>query len=188
MPKNKKIISEKYYSDILYSYLQVNSTKTESGRIIPKKMIKYVDLANILGVSRQTISKRFNKLLELGLVIPKDNNYELAVLDSSNGFLIPEATLRIMSNTLSENTINVYIFLCKKFIANKEKPCDFTIYALKDYCGLGTKGDTNNYIITDILLVLQKLGLIEYSITTNRIGDNSVKTHYHLNKVSLTCC
>ena len=121
-------------------------------------------------------------------MIPRDDKFELVTLSPVEGFLIPESTLRIMSNTLSENTINVYIFLCKAFIANKEKPCDFTIHALKAYCGLGVKGDSNNYIITDILMVLQKLGLIEYSISTNKSGEGGPKTHYHLNKINLTCC
>lgn len=191
MPKIKEITSAKYYSDILYGYLQVNSKRDETNRYVEKSLINFTQLAETLGISRQTLSKRFNKLIELGLVIPPTNDskrYTLVTLKPAEGFLIPEETLRIMGNTFNENTINVYIYLVKKFYANKEQPVGFTIQALKDFCGLGTKGDTNNYIITDILTILQKLELIYFKRNINKNEDGTIKTHYTLNKVKLTCC
>lgn len=191
VPKAQEIVSQKLYSDILYGYLQVNSSRDENGiRYIEKKLINFSSLEKLLNISRQTLSKRFSKLIEMGLVVliegSKPIKYELPVLQSKDGFLIPEETLRIMTNTLNDNTINVYVYLINRFIANKEQPFDFTITTLKSYCGLGILGDSNNYIISDILTVLQKLGLIEYTITKNKEG-NSIKTHHHLIKANLIC-
>lgn len=98
-------------------------------------------------------------------------------------FLIPQDTLRQMVSTLNENTINTYVYLANRFIANGEKPFDFTIVSVKEFCGLGTKSSSNNYIITDILHILSLLGLIKYSLT-DIIENNVIKTYYKLESVS----
>lgn len=70
VPNTKDIVAQKYYSDILYSHLQIIS-QFEPGsqeRFVPAAEINFAALGRTLGITRQTISKRFNKLIELGLL------------------------------------------------------------------------------------------------------------------------
>lgn len=186
VPKQHSIIIEKYYSDILYSHLQVISNLTENQvRFLTKKDVNFSKLGEELGVTRQTISKRFNKLIELNLIIPDEENniYILPKLSTEAAFLIPQDTLRKMVNALSENTINTYIYLANCFIANEERPTNFSIIAIKEFCGLSIKSSGNNYIIIDILEILSLLNLISYR-SYNQIEDNQIKTYYQLTSVS----
>ena len=192
MPKTQKIISEKYYSDILYAYFQGISLRNETTNIrwFPKSMVNFSNLESVIGISRQTISKKFKKLVELGLIAYQEEEdiYILPNLNAADAFLIPFDTLRKMTNTLNENTISTYIYLINRYIANNEQSFDFTLAGIKEFLGLGTKSNSNNYIIIDILEVLSLLGLISYNLTTKRQGQSTeIKTYYHLNNISLTC-
>lgn len=175
VPKVKEITAEKYYSDVLYSHFQVISERNlEFGeeRFVPAARINFSALGKELGISRQTVARRFAKLVELSLIYPQDNgDIILAPLAREQAFLVPYETLRKLVNALSDNAINVYIYLINRFYANGNKPFNFTITALKDHCGLSTKVSTNNYIITDILEVLKKLQLIKYSVVTQMKND-----------------
>ena len=136
-------------------------------RFVPAKRINYSALGKELEISRQTVARRFDKLIELSLIYPNENgDIILAPLPREEAFLVPFETLRKLVNALSEKAISVYVYLINRFYANKEQPFNFTLTALKDYCGLSTKVTTNNYIITDILDVLKKLELIDYICTT----------------------
>ena len=188
MPKTQNITSNKIYSDILYGHFQEISIKKENLRYLTKEQVNSTNLSNILHVSRQTISKKLNQLIELGLLLPsKDPNfkYELPIIPSNEAFLIPQDTLRKMVNTLASNTISVYIYLINLWIINKETYCPFTINALKAYIGLSLKTKSNNSIVTDILEVLSKLGLIEYSTNTQKL-NGKFRTYYELLSVKQT--
>lgn len=131
--------------------------------------INYAALGNTLGITRQTVSKRFNKLVELGLLVKKENgDYTLTRLASEQAFLIPSNTLTVLVSALNDNSITVYAHLLERYFAAGEQKISFSIVGLKDLCGLGTKTTSNNYIITNILSVLQKLGLISYTVSTTR--------------------
>ena len=136
---------------------------------MPAAEINYAALGRTLGITRQTISKRFNKLIELGLVIQKENgDYVLTRLASEQAFLIPSATLTVLVSALNENSISIYAHLLNRYYATGEERFCFSITGLKELCGLGIKTTSNNYIITNILDVLQKLGLITFSVSTTR--------------------
>ena len=189
VPKDKKITSNKIYSDILYSYLQEISFKDGNNRYLKKQQINYGNIAIALNLSRQTVSRKFNNLIELNLILPtKDNDeykYMIPTIPSHEAFLIPQDTLRKMVNTLAERTITIYVYLINRWIINKEEPFDFTITALKAYSGLSIKTESNNVIITDILEILAKLDLIKYSYST-QLDKNKFKTYYHLEDAKLT--
>lgn len=189
VPKDKKITSNKIYSDILYSYLQEISFKDGNNRYLKKQQINYGNIAFALNLSRQTVSRKFNNLIELNLILPtKDNDeykYMIPTIPPHEAFLIPQDTLRKMVNTLAERTITIYVYLINRWIINQEEPFDFTITALKAYSGLSIKTESNNVIITDILEILAKLGLIKYSCST-QLDKNKFKTYYHLEDAKLT--
>ena len=183
VPKVKEITAEKYYSDVLYSHLQVISERVadQPERFVPAARINYSTLGKELGISRQTIARRFTKLIELNLIYKQENgDYILAPLPRDTAFLIPHETLRRLVNALSDNAINVYIYLINRYFANEGQPFTFSITGLKDFCGLSTKVSTNNYIITDILEILKKLNLIDYKHETKRDEKGQYHTTYNL--------
>ena len=97
IPSNEMITSNKNYSDILYGYLQhLSLLDEEIGiRYIPKNMVKYTAIAEELGVARQTVSKKFNNLIDQGLV----------VLDAANKRYMPP-----INNITIPTTIYTAIF------------------------------------------------------------------------------
>jgi predicted transcriptional regulator len=59
-----------------------------------KKNIKYTHLAEVLGLSRQTVSTRFKNLIQLGLIDDKNSDtYELVTLDNNVAWLIQSELL-----------------------------------------------------------------------------------------------
>lgn len=195
MPKKREYMADKKYNDKVYAWLQVNSHWDIENNIrwIAKKEVQFTAMAKDLNISRQTASMRFKRLLDvddkgnegIGLVIynVKEKRYELSLLQSDVAMLIEQITLRKMMSTFNENTINTYIYLLSRYIANNEQEFEFTIKQVKDAVGLSTKSDGNNYIITDILDVLKELGLLKHQLVMKaREGD--VKTVYVIKGMS----
>lgn len=184
IPKTKEICANKKYFDILYAYLQCVSEKDEEGkRYFTKKDINFSKLADQFGLSRQTISTKFKNLKELGLVEEIDKNtYKLVKLENDLATLVQYDLVKLMNDTLNDNTISVYVYLFNLYYANGCKSFQFSLDAVKGFIGLSTSARNNNDIVTNILFVLQKIGLIKYSLTTAKFNDNfdNVKTIYQL--------
>lgn len=163
IPSSKEICSNKYYSDIVYAYLQCISKRDDGNRYILKKDINYSKIGKLLGLSRQTVSTRFNNLIDLELVeLVDDLKYEMKILPRDYAALIPEKTVQLLVDTLSDNAISTYVYLFNRYIANGEQPFVFTLDQIKNWVGISTKTKSNNEVITNILFVLQKIGLIDY--------------------------
>lgn len=179
VPKIKKIISDKKYHDILYSYLQSQSKwDGEIGhpRYISKKIVNFSKIGKALGISRQTASRRFQNLITLGLISEEPNDrgdYILQLLPSDVAALIPEKTIEMLVDTLSDNSISTYIYLLMRYIANNERPFKFSIEEIKNFIGISTTTRSNNNVVDNILYVLQKIGLIRYRVT-NVSDENGV--------------
>lgn len=189
VPSVLSICSNKKYYDILYSYLQCISSFDEKGsqeeRYLSKKEINFSKIGSIFGVSRQTISTKFKNLIELGLVEEKDGLYILKVLPNDYAYLIPNQTLSLLTDTLSENSVSTYIYLFNRYLGCKEKPFTFSLDQIKTWIGTSTKTRSNDSVITNILFVLKKIGLIDYHLVTQFDEDNptSVKTVYQIDWV-----
>ena len=187
VPKMSEIMSNKNYCDMLYCYLQVNSQFESSTKIryIPKKEIKFSVIGPALGITRQTASTKFKKLEEMGLIIfnQEKNRYELAVLDKKIANLIPVETLRKLISTMNENTINVYMVLINNWYINDKMGYTIYLNTIKSSIGLSTTTRSNNYIISDILEILQKLGLINYELQ-NTVSEGKVRSTYFIKNIS----
>lgn len=188
IPKIQKICADKRYHDILYSYLQENSDWdgiNGNPRYVGKNIVNFSKIGSELGITRQTVSTRFKHLVELGLISDlKDGKYYLSILPAEVAALIPTSTLRLLLNTLSDNAISTYIYLLLRFYANHEQSFTFQLSDIKKYIGICATTRSNDDIITNILFVLQKIGLIKYSLTTvqskNNIEYEDVKTIYQI--------
>ena len=167
IPSDIKYTSSKNYSDILYGYLQHMSIMDPctNARYVKRADINYVKIAEDLNITRQTVSKKFKALVEEGLLIENKYNkiYFLRVLEPSLAALLPDDTLRVLINTLQERGLSILTYLLKTFIQHGERPCVINLDILKDYVGLNRANrGTNNQIIKDNLIVLERLGLIRY--------------------------
>lgn len=188
VPKTKEICSQKKYYDVLYSYLQCISTwdKVTNVRSFNKKEINFSKLAKTFGLSRQTVSTRFKSLREIGLVRElNDKEYELIELENKSAMLIPYSTLKILTDALNDNAISTYAYLFNEYYKAQQKkvPCVFTLEQIKDHIGICATTRSNDNVITNILFILQKIGLIKYSLTSvqqEKDSFHNIKTIYRL--------
>lgn len=196
IPKTKNLCANKKYYDILYAYLQCISEKTDKNiRIFSKKEINFTKLSSVFNLSRQTVSTKFKNLKELGLVKEYDKDYyEIITLESDIASLIPYSTLKLIVDTLNENSISVYVYLLNCYYANEYKPFQFTLEQIKNQIGICSTTRSNDDVITNILFVLQKIGLIKYSMTAVKQDNDSfqnIKTIYQLdyltNEIKMSC-
>lgn len=188
MPKTREYLSNKLYYDVLYAYLQVISQwdgVKGHPRYIQKKDAMFTKIARNLGKSRQTIAKKFKQLQELGLVLERANgDFELVILQPDVAELIPFKTLRIMANVFNDNAISAFIYLFNRYIANNYSPYIFTYEQLKSVIGISAQTRSNDYIIQDILLIMQKVGLIDLEL--KNIQDENTgefKSIFYVKKV-----
>lgn len=185
VPKVREYLAMKDYSDVLYCYLQVISqydAKKEI-RFVPAKECKFTAIANNLGMTRQTISKKFKVLEEAGLIRKFDDRYEIINLEKEIAELVPFTTLRILTNTVRENVISTFVYLLVRYRAEKEQEFKFTLEQIKRNIGVGVSRSTD-YIVTDILLVLKKLDLLDYELRNETDDDGSVKSIYYVTNMS----
>lgn len=165
----------------------MSEKREDDSRYILKKNIKYTRLGEALGLSRQTVSTRFKNLIQLGLIEEKIDTYELVKLDNNVAWLIQQELLQLMIDTLSQNTVSTYVYLFNRFYANDNKPFQFTIEQIKNHIGISITTRSNDEIVSNILFILQKLGIIKYSLTTlKQEGDNfnNVKTIHQLDWIT----
>ena len=165
MPSDKHYLASKTYSDRMYGYLQSISVTFPDmeARFVKKEDCKFVNLAEELGITRQTASKNFHNLLDSGLIIYNEEvkMYELVVLDSNIATLLPINTVRVLVNTLKKRSLSVLAILIKIWYKNEERPGPFSLSYIKAILGLSTKDKgASNQTILDILFVLNKLDLI----------------------------
>ena len=186
IPKTKDYCSNKKYNDMIYAYLQVISEFDDSNknRWFYKKDINFSRLAEKFGLTRQTVSTRFKNLKEIGLVVEKSKDvYELKKLENNLAALIPFNTLSLLVDALSDNAISVYTYLLMQYYKNECQPFVFTLEQVKTQIGICATTRSNDNIITNILYVLEKIGLIKYRMTGMK-QDNSafenVKTVYEI--------
>ncbi len=169
IPNAKTVTSNKDYFDYLYSILQEMShlevTATgEHIRYLDKKEVSSVKLGELIKASRQTAANRFKKLEALKLIEfdEENNRYILTYLERSLCTLVPQETLRKMNNALSRYSVSLFVYFMNRYLAAGELEYIVTMTQMKEYIGIAKSTSSNNEIITDIMEVLQKLGLITY--------------------------
>ena len=148
-----------------------------------KKDIKFTKLADVFNLTRQTISTKFKNLITLGLIVDSGvDTYDLIKLDNDVAWLVQYDLLKLMTDALSENAISVYTYLGNRYYAN-QKPFQFTLEQIKKHIGICSSTRSNDDIITNILYVLEKIGLVKYRLTSMKQDNDSfqnVKTIYEL--------
>ena len=170
IPDVEKYTADKKYCDLLYGVLQEISYYEKIGdigiRYVDKSSFSFESLGDRIGLKRATTSTKFKNLISLGLIeyIEEEKRYKLNYLDRSISSLIPYETLRKLNNSLNHNSISIFVYLLKRYIANEEKEYPVTIAQMKKFIGIATSTTSNNEVIDDILEVLSLLGLVEYEL------------------------
>ena len=169
IPSDKSLTGNKKYSDLLYGYLQVVSEREEETNIryIDKKNLKFTKIAADLQISRQTVASRLNNLIDMGLLKYDEvkKRYEFITIQKDLAPLLPKPTVRILCNTLRERSLSILAYLLKSYFQHGQKPFNINIDILKAQVGLSSANrGTNNEVITDTLILLKKLGFIDYKV------------------------
>ena len=169
IPSDKSLTGNKKYSDLLYGYLQVVSEREEGTNIryIEKKNLKFTKIAADLQISRQTVASRLNNLIDMGLLKYDEvkKRYEFITIQKDLAALLPKPTVRILCNTLRERSLSILTYLLKSYFQHGQKPFNINIDILKAQVGLSSANrGTNNEVITDTLILLKKLGFIDYKV------------------------
>ena len=176
MPSIEKYTADKKYNDILYGTLQEMSYAEVidgvTARYVNKGDVAFATLGNKIGLSRQVTSTKFKNLISLGLIeyVENEKRYKLNYLDKSISALVPFETLRKLNNSLSQNSISLFIYLLKRYIANGEQEFIATMSQMKKFIGVATNTTSNNDVINDILHILKLIGLVETEL--RQLEDN----------------
>lgn len=187
IPKTKEYLCNPLYWDMVYGYIQTNSEwdgVKGHPRILPKKKANFTKIGKYLGMSRQTVSKKFSDLAngqknKAGLHLIKkleNGDYEITILDSEISTLIDNNTLRVLTSALNNHTISIYIYLYGRWKANNKNDFIFTYEQLKKVVGIGDKSTSTNYIIKDIINVLILMELLEIKVETDLSEDGGYRT------------
>lgn len=189
IPSNKIYTANKQYSDLVYGYLQQKSYLDENTgiRFLPKKEVKYTQMAEDLGLSRQTASRKFNSLIKEDLVYYDEENkrYILTKLEADLAALLPCDTVRVLCVNLKERSLSTLAYLLKSYYQHGKTSYEVNLDILKAHVGLSVDNrGKNNQTIKDILLLLKKLGFIEYHIDRDFSAESGgFKTKYVIDKV-----
>lgn len=107
----------------------------------------------------------------VALIRKEKDRYVLLPIEKNLAMLVPYGTLQVLTSTVKENVISIYVYLLNRYIASKEQKFRYTIDELKSVIGISTDTRSNNYIINSILLLLSKLGLLKNE--THRNGNET---------------
>ncbi len=191
IPDTKKYTADKKYNDLLYGILQQESVLLDGGRYVEKKLINYVALGEKMKISRQTASTRFKDLLKIGLVEEdpvRPKYYRLNYLDKADAALIPLDTLEMLTDTLGQYTISIYVYLLNRYIANKEQSFIVTMNQMKSFIGIAATTTSNNHVINNILYVLQELHFIEYKLVQTDVDHREIVIMSVTNRPQRAAC
>lgn len=127
-------------------------------------------------MDRRTVSRYVKGLIEMGLLEEDDKNkvYVLKNLESANAMLIPFTTLREILNSLNRNSVNLFVYLLNRFIANKEQPFIVTHKEMKEHMGIATSTTSNNVIVNDILKMLVRIQLVEFEVKRTDYDNTNI--------------
>lgn len=188
-PRNEKIVLNKQFLDKLYGYLQVISYRdenTDARRYLTKKQINYSALARETKISRPSIKKYIDYMLDhekgLGIMTYDETKeiYYLEIFPSAEAILIEKDLLSYLSLVFSKHTITIYSYLFMRWYAvikNGGSSFEFMLDRLKDISGYSINSNSNDEPLKMILATMKAVGLINYTVRKEKNGN--MEKHYY---------
>lgn len=175
-PSDNETLADQFFMDLLYSYLQAESSWSGvvgEPRYISKKDIDKDYLYKLFKIGKTTYYNRVKALREKGYIVEEPTRYVLPILEPGRFYLITKEVMTYLINTSNENVIKIYTILGKRYGAweRNGSPGDNPVLFTLEYLarGLGYANAAAKSVrlgIVDILNSLELCGLIEYEIKT----------------------
>lgn len=151
------------YSDLLYGYLQLVSLPGKNRvRYVSSAEVTGVKLGQVLGITRQTASKKLKGLQELGLVGEKKaGKLELGIFENDEAMLVPMDVLQVLVDTKIPHILSLYVYMLNRYMGAQGE-FNYVLSTVKDFIGISSATYSNSYTITEAMEKLDELGLLKY--------------------------
>ena len=196
IPLDKKFMTKKI-NDVLYGYLQVNSTlNTETNmRYIKKDDVNFTEIEEDLKhtFKRRTLVNHLSNLINYGFIGESEMTdtygepmkvYTFPYNTDSIYKLIPIETLRYLVDTANPSVVSIYVYLLNKWEWKGSKYTFTEAELIKNCLGVTSTSNSRDYIrVNNVLTCLVNNGLIEYKNDYSKKGG-TVMARKKLLKVS----
>ena len=179
---DRSITSSKSFNDFLYGWLVVHSEEGQEGRFVLKRSFVFSKMENELGMTRKTLAKYFDYLVEVGLVIEVGDKWVLVDL-KDKGFWVETEILKRLVELRRRYVISTYVYLVKGYWASGKTQLIILLKNIKEYMGIGVNTDSNNYLITDLFETFREMGLLNCQLWYD---SDTGKRFYKLSGVGKT--
>lgn len=135
--------------------IQKIKTQDASSRIIAD---------NLFDVTKSTVNRQINKLIEKGILHKEDGYYILENEEGKSFVLLDRDFVQYLLENFNVETINIYGWLNRRYSYRKMKhiDCGFTRKDIMEYLGLSYGNDRARKRITEEIEHLKTVGLIDY--------------------------
>ena len=167
------ITSSKSFNDFLYGWLVLNSIEENGERFLMKRSFVRSKMEEEFQMTRKTLAKYFDYLVEIGLVVDDGDKWILADL-GTEGFWLETDILERLVETRRKGLISAYVYLKRGrwLLARKGKEkVPIILGPLKAYVGVANNTKGNNKSVVDLLEELRVLGLLQYELVHGREGN-----------------
>ena len=196
IPLDKKFMTKKI-NDVLYGYLQVNSTlNTETNiRYIKKDDVNFSEIEEDLKFvfKKRTLANHLSNLIAYGFITEDTMTdtygesikvYTFPYNADSIYKLIPIKTLRYLVNTANPSVICIYVYLLNKWEWKRNEYIFTEAELIRNCLGVKSIGHSRDYArVNDVLTCLVNNELIEYKNDYSK-KDGVTITRKKLLKVS----
>ena len=169
------ITSSKSFNDFLYAWIVLHSEEENGERYIWKRTLVFSNLETELEVSRRTLSRQFDYLVQTGLVYEKDDKWVLTDLGRRDGFPVEERILDRLTQAHVKYLVSIYVYLAMGVDMRKrtgywtgKMPVVFN--GVKEFIGLSTSSRSNSKVVVECFDMLRQMGLMKYTLTRNNQG------------------
>jgi len=164
---DKQITSSKSFNDFLYGWLVLRAKEENDERVIWKKDFVYSQFEEELNMTRKTIAKYFNWLVDKGLVIDVGDKWVIRDL-GEKGFWIEDNVLERLISLKKRYVISVYAYLVRGYWISNKKRFVVLLRNAKEFVGIGVNSDSNNYLVTDCFEEFREMGLMNCQLWFDR--------------------
>ena len=173
---DKSITSSKSFNDYLYGWLVLHSHEDDGGRFVMKRSFVFSKMEKELGMTRKTLAKYFDYLLEVGLVVDGEDKWILTDL-GKEGFWIETDILDRLIGLRQRYVVSIYVYLVKGYWVAGKTRLVVLLDNVKNYLGLATNSRSNSHIITEIFENFREMGLLNCQLN---FDQTNVKRYYVL--------